>query len=167
MFWQAVAVLPSRRQLLLGAAVAVTQACTIRRGPRRPPTASGSTTPTATAAAGPDPVVAAAARERALLAAYDDLLARHPGLAPLLSTYRADHAAHLHALEPGAVVSATVTPAPRRSPRKAEAQARRRLRALEARTAEAHARAAVSAPLAQAGLLASLAACEAAHAELL
>jgi hypothetical protein len=95
------------------------------------------------------------------------VLARYPDLAPRLSPYREDHAAHLHAVEPGAVVSATVTPSARRTPRKAQAVLRRRLRLLEERAAAAHAEAAVTAPADQAALLASLAACEASHAELL
>lgn len=122
-------------------------------------------------AAAPDPgaglVTAAAARERALLTAYDDVLAQHSDLAGLLSPYREDHAAHLHALDPGTVVSATVSPTTSRTSRRARARAQERLRALESRAGSAHARAAVTAPPAQAPLLASLAACEHSHAALL
>lgn len=159
-FWQAVRVFVSRRRLLLGAGVALASACTVQRGPRRP-TALATGDPRSPLLAG------ATGRERVLLAAYDDVLAQHPDLAPELSSYREDHAAHLHALEPGVVVSATVTPSTRRTSRRDAARARDRLRLLESRTATAYARAAVAAPPEHAALLASLAACEATHAELL
>jgi hypothetical protein len=140
--------------------MAVASACTVRRAPRRPP-------PAAAPSPVPDLLAAAAARERSLLAAYDDALGQHPDLAPLLSPYREDHAAHLHALEPGAVVSATVTPSPRRTSRRERTKVRKRLQLLEERVAKGYARDAVSAPVAHAPLLASLAGCEASHAELL
>lgn len=156
--------LASRRQVLVGSVVgavtALTGACDLR-GDGRPPAAGPAPRPTDRL------VAAAAARERALLAAYDEVLARHPDLATRLSPYREDHAAHLHALEPGAVVSATVTPSARRTPPKAAAALRARLRVLEQEAADTYARAAVGAPDEHAQLLASLAACEASHADLL
>lgn len=162
--WQAVGVLPSRRQLLTGAAAALLgaplSACEIRRAPRRP---AARPTPTAS-----DRLLSsAAARERALLAAYDDVLARYPDLAPRLGPYRADHAAHLHAVEPGAVVSASVAPSTRRTSKKTQAKVRARLREKEEAAAAAYARQVESAPAEHAALLAVLAACEASHAELL
>jgi len=153
-------VLASRRQVLVGAVVALTSACDLR-DERGGPTAEPTPTPTDRLLA------AAAARERALLAAYDDVLARHPDLAARLSPYREDHAAHLQAVEPGAVVSATVAPSAARTPRPTQVALRRRLRVLEQEAADTYARAAVGAPAEHAALLASLAACEASHADLL
>ena len=152
--------LASRRQVLVGAAVVLASGCDPGRDPA-PPTARATPTPTDRLLA------AAAARERSLLAAYDEVLARHPDLAVRLSPYRADHAAHLLAVEPAAVVSATVAPSARRTPPREQARLRARLRALEEQAAETYARAAAGAPPGHATLLASLAACEASHAELL
>jgi hypothetical protein len=55
----------------------------------------------------PDQLVAqqVAAAEQALLAAYDAVTVAHPELAGRLAPFRADHAAHLHGLVPGATPS--------------------------------------------------------------
>lgn len=159
----------SRRQVLATAAALLggglaggLTGCDARRGPRSP-----GARPTGTPAPADRVLTAAVARERALLAAYDDVLARYPDLAPRLTPYRDDHAAHLHALEPGAVVSASVTPSTRRTPKRVQRRLRARLRAMEEKAAAACARDAESAPRERAVLLAALAASEASHAELL
>lgn len=64
-----------------------------------------------------DAVVArVAANERALLAAYDDAIARFPGLAAKLTPLRADHARHLDGITPGASTSASPSPSPTPAP---------------------------------------------------
>jgi hypothetical protein len=50
-----------------------------------------------------------AAAEQALLAAYDAVVVVHPELAGRLAPFRADHAAHLGGLVPGATPSTGVT----------------------------------------------------------
>lgn len=86
-------------------------------GPSRtavPPSATGA--PTGTVAPAPaspttDPTAQAAARnEHTLIAAYDDVMRTHPDLASALRGPRADHAAHLKALDPAAVLSPPPVP---------------------------------------------------------
>ena len=112
----------------------------------------------------PDPAQpfldAAVARESALLAAYDAAIAR--ASTPQLAAFRAEHAAHLSALESAVRPSASPTPSA-----SVAAAPPGSLVALERATAAAHADAAVSAPARIAPLLASLAACESSHAALL
>jgi hypothetical protein len=93
------------------------------RGPSTTP-ASGSRRPAATsvppttASASPEPTISAlspdqlvaqrvAVAEQALLAAYDAVTVAHPELAGRLAPFRADHAAHLRGLVPGATPSTT------------------------------------------------------------
>ena len=73
-----------------------------------PTTASASPEPTISALS-PDQLVAqrVAVAERALLAAYDAVTVAHPELAGRLAPFRADHAAHLRGLVPGATPSTT------------------------------------------------------------
>ncbi len=133
---------PTRRQVLASAVVLGATACTSGRpGRTNPDTALRS---------------AAVERERALIAAYDALLARRPADAPLLRALRAEHASHLAALDPlAAPPSASASPPP---------VDRARLRALERAAATAHGAAAVGAGRALAGVLASCSASEASHA---
>ena len=113
----------------------------------------------------PAELVAARDAELRLIAAIDASVARDPALRAHLAPIRADHVAHRDALD-GALASY-----PARSPAAAATRAgaldRPGLRAAE-RTAAAHA-AQRAATLAgpNAALLASIAACEASHAELL
>lgn len=97
----------------------------------------------------------AVAREQDLLQAYDALLATAPSDSALLRGLRAEHAAHLVALDPLAAV-------PSSGPSVA-APDRAALRALERAAAAQHGEAAVTARRTLAGLLASLSACEGAH----
>ena len=91
-----------------------------------------------------------------------------PAVRRLLGQARADHAAHLHALEqlvatyPTPAPSATSTPAPAGTPRTLVA-----LRSAESAAATASAERARRLTGGPAALLASIAACEATHAELL
>ena len=81
--------------------------------PHVPP---GKDSAAATASRSPlasDVVVArVAGDERALIAAYDDAMSAHPGLASRLAALRADHADHLDGLLPGAAASLAASPAP-------------------------------------------------------
>jgi hypothetical protein len=74
------------------------------------PPATASASPRATVSAlSPDQLVAqrVAAAEQTLLAAYDAVTAAHPELTGRLAPFRADHAAHLQGLVPGATPSTT------------------------------------------------------------
>ncbi len=134
---------PTRRQVLVAAAVGGVAACTGERDTR---------------AADRDAALrqAAVQRERDLLAAYDAALSRTTPDAALLQALRAEHAAHLAVLDP---LAAGPSPAPRPA-----AVDRTRLTALERAAATAHAAAALSAGRALAGVLASCSASEASHA---
>ena len=113
----------------------------------------------------PAELVAARDAERALIAAIDASLAHEATLRTHLAPIRADHSAHLAALE--AAIGAYPTPAAMPAVARAAPLDRAGLRAAE-RTAAAHGaqRAAVLTGR-SATLLASIAACEASHAELL
>jgi len=71
---------------------------------------SSATTPAATAAPADPTAQAAATSEHALIAAYDDAMRAHPDLAAALGIFRADHVAHLKALDAEAVVSPAPMP---------------------------------------------------------
>jgi hypothetical protein len=149
---------PSRRQVLAGVTVALAGACTSNH--RRP------------AAPNPDVALteAAIARERALIAVYDEARLRHPDLWDELGTYRDDHRAHLHALQPVPALSPDLPhtgPSPIPEPAAVLARQRAALAALERTAATAHANATVTASPRLATLLASLAASEASHAAVL
>ncbi|MFN2536641.1 MAG: hypothetical protein ABR549_00635 [Mycobacteriales bacterium] len=124
---------PSRRTVLVAAALSVTAACRHR--------SSGQAVPD------PDEALRAAAleRERQLLAAYQAVMTAHPALAAQLRLLAADKAVHVAALgSPGTATSNVRTPA--------------ELRALERSAATEHGRAAVTASRSLAPLLASLSA---------
>lgn len=113
------------------------------------------------------------AREVAELAArYDAVLARFPGAADELATLAAEHVAHVAALrgpQPSASpgnTTASASPAPPAVP-STLAEARTELAVAEREASERRTRQAVAAPAGTARLLASVAACEAAHAALL
>jgi hypothetical protein len=116
----------------------------------------------------PDPKVL-----RAAVQAEQDLLAGLSGGVPdvpsdLLRALRADHQAHLTALRASvAVALGSPSPSLAPAPRSPGSNSRVRIRALEAAAAQAaaHRAAALTGP--DAALLASIAACEATHAELL
>jgi Ferritin-like domain len=148
----------------------------------RPP-ASGAapstrtTAPTAGPPAAPatlaDPTAqAAATSERAMVAAYDDAMRAHPELATALGAFRADHAAHLKALNPDVVLSPAPVPSstgsssapasPPASPPAATVLAT--LTDLETRAAAARLGDMATATGSLAALLASIGGCEAAHA---
>jgi len=78
-----------------------------------PPSAAASPKPTISVLS-PDQLVAqrVAAAEQALLAAYDAVAVAHPELAGRLAPFRADHAAHLQGLVPGATPSTAPNAAP-------------------------------------------------------
>ncbi len=136
-----------------------------------------TTAPTASPPAAPatlaDPTAqAAATSERALVAAYDDAIRAHPDLATALGAVRADHVAHLKALNPDLALSAapvpsstgspTVPASPPASPPAATVLAA--LTDLETRAAAARLGDMATATGSLAALLASIGGCEAAHA---
>ncbi|MCU1588337.1 MAG: hypothetical protein JWN31_1830 [Frankiales bacterium] len=145
---------PSRRQLLSGAAVGLAAACTPDKPVAKTPSKDDRLREEA------------AIREEALLRLYAAALIAFPALTAELQPLQAQHVEHRTALGAQPLPSAITRADPRllgRTP----AEARRNLAALEKGTADGHAAAVPSAgrPLAQ--VLASLSACEAAHAEAL
>lgn len=124
---------PSRRTVLVAAALSFTAACRVRHA--------------AAPATDPDDALRAAAleREQQLLAGYESVIAKHPALAPRLRALAADKAVHVAELgDRGTVTSTVATVAG--------------LRALERSAATAHGQAAVTASRRLAPLLASLSA---------
>ena len=88
------------------------------RSPQPAATSAPPATASTSAPASPRPSVAAlsadqlvaqrvAAAEQALVAAYDAVVVGHPELAGRLAPFRADHAAHLQGLVPGATPSSS------------------------------------------------------------
>jgi hypothetical protein len=143
--------------------------------PASPPAAPATTTDAPARATLADPTAqAAATSERALVAAYDDAMGAHPDLATALGAFRADHAAHLKALNPDLVLSPapapmptstaspTVPASPPASPPAATVLAT--LNDLETRAAAARLGDMATATGSLAALLASIGGCEAAHA---
>jgi hypothetical protein len=161
-----------------------------------PPATTSATTPTSpkptVSALSPDQLVAqrVAAAEQALLAAYDAVAVAHPELVGRLAPFRADHAAHLHGLVPGALPSTTAssstapvaslapsnttapstiassTTAPVSSP-PTSAQIFQQLAEVERNAAAARVSDVASTSGSLARLIASIGGCEAAHAALL
>jgi hypothetical protein len=125
-------------------------------------------TPTPAAAPLPPAALIAAVRaERALIADLDATTGGTPEVRRVIVAARADHAAHLatltailraHHRTPGETPARRVRGTPR---------TRAQLRAAEEQAARAAARCAASLDGAEAAVLASIAACEATHAELL
>ena len=108
----------------------------------------------------------AAIREEALLQLYAAAIVAFPELTAQLQPLSDQHAAHRAAL--GADPLPTPSPtADRKLLGRTASEARRNLAALESGTAKSHATAVPLAGRAVAQVLASLAACEAAHAEVL
>jgi hypothetical protein len=163
-----------------------------------PPTGSrqsapSSAPPTAPPASPKAPVLSAdqllagriAIAEEALLAAYDAAADAHPELADRLASFRADHAAHLHGLVPGATPPAPSSTAPSSAapssiPPSGAASANapvssppastailRQLADLERSAAAARVNDVMSTTGSLARLVASIGGCEAAHAALL
>ena len=145
---------PSRRTVLSGGILGLAAACTsgARVAAPRVPTRDDLLRQQA------------AVREEALLRMYNAALAAFPVLAPELGPLRDHHVQHRAAL--GATVAVTETAAPALLGTTA-AEARTRIAALEKGTSQLHAKAALMAGRELAPLLASLAACESSHAELL
>jgi hypothetical protein len=126
--------LVSRRtalRLLAVGALGLLTACRPTRSPTATttsgsPAATGTSTPSVRGSqAAPTradlAVKRAAAGEQALLLAYDAAAGQHPELADRLAPLRADHAAHLVALTPGAsTASASPPPSPSVTPGLAE-----------------------------------------------
>ena len=160
-----------------------------------PQPAPTSAPPTAAPAPSQTPVLSAdqllaervALAEEALLAAYNAVADAHPELAGRLAPFRADHAAHLHGLVPGATPStpassstagsstppASIPPsgnasasAPLSSP-PASTEILRQLADLERSAAAARVNDVAATSGALARLVASIGGCEAAHAALL
>ena len=156
---------PTRRTVLFAtAAVVVAAAGGAGYAALRPEPARGR-------AAAPPELVAAVAAERDLIALIDAELAAHTSLGQLLTQVRSDHNAHLAALQ-AAVAAYPGTPptAPtptRPQPSGSASAARANVRAAEQRawTAAASRARVLTGPAAT--VLASIAACEATHAELL
>lgn len=107
----------------------------------------------------------AAAAERALIADLDATTGGAPSVRRLLTAARADHAAHLSALED--LLTAYRTPSPSPSPVPGTPRTLAQLRSAEQQAATAAGTRADASSGARAALLASIAACEASHAELL
>ncbi len=158
-----------RRRTVLGlagaGAGALAAGCTGTGGP--------GATPTPTVAPPPDPLLAELADERRLVALYAATAARHPALAERLRGPAADHADHVEALTRAlddAGSPAPTGPASSAAPRAVPASpaaALAGLRAAERAAAAARGAAALTAPGHRAGLLASVAACEASHQQVL
>lgn len=116
----------------------------------------------------PDALVAAVEAERALIADLDATTGGEPAVRQVIAQARADHAAHLRVLRAlladyrQPVATASSSPAPRGRPRTAVD-----LRRSEQRASSIAARHAMTLDGPTAALLASIAACEATHAELL
>jgi len=140
------------------------------------PAAPATTTNASARATLADPTAqAAATSERALVAAYDDAMRAHPDLATALGAVRADHVAHLKALNPDLVLSPAPVPSstgsptapasPPASPPAATVLAVvAMLTDLETRAAAARLGDMATATGSLAALLASIGGCEAAHA---
>ena len=124
---------------------------------------SGRSSPAAPAAA-PAALVAAVRAERALIADLDATTGGSGTVRSVIRQARADHAAHLAALR--GVLAGYVHPRASAMP-PGRARARAQLRAAETAAAQAAAQHATDLTGAAAALLASIAACEATHAELL
>jgi hypothetical protein len=149
-------VTPTRRALLLGGAAGLLTACT---RPTAPPRA---------AAVDPDAALRSAAveRERALLAAYDAVLAASPAALARLAPLRAEHEAHLTALGVGTRAFPAGSPSPAPSASASAAAGAPSVVGLvraERAAASAHAAATETATPALAALLAQLAASESSH----
>ena len=117
-------------------------------------------------------ITAARSREQVLLDAYGQAVAAHPELSAELANLSAHHSEHLAALglstAPATPADAQPVPARLAPSTSATARAARaRLSNLEREAANAHGAAAVLASRALAPILASLGACEAAHAAVL
>jgi hypothetical protein len=118
----------------------------------------------APSAPAPDALASALDAERVLLATIDAMPGRHQ--TALLAQIRADHAAHLRALRRllATYPSSRMVPS---NPGSAQPRTLAQLRGVENQAAVAAAQGAVALDGAAAALLASIAACEASHAELL
>lgn len=115
----------------------------------------------------PGTLVSAVDAERVLLATLEAMTAGSHEARSVLAQIRADHAAHLHALRR---VLATYPPPATRTPSgpgSAQPRTLAQLRDVEKQAASAAAQRAATLDGAAAALLASIAACEATHAELL
>jgi hypothetical protein len=117
-------------------------------------------------AAPPPALVAAIADERGLLADLDATTGGGPAVRRLIDQLRADHEAHLAALRK-VLLSITQAPARQPAPLRGTPKTRAQLRAIEGAAAELAAQRAAALDGPTAALLASIAACEATHAELL
>jgi hypothetical protein len=164
---------PSRRRFLLGSGVAVVLAA----GAGTLAGLLGASSPTANSPRNPPAeLLAAAAAERALISSVDQAIAARTAPASQLALIRSNHASHLVALEAALAVatgpSAATTPAGSGSPPPARppsgaARTRKQLIAAEKRASSAAAASAAKLAGDDAALLASIAACEACHGELL
>ncbi len=120
----------------------------------------------------PAALTSAAETERALLAGVEQALSAQTASAAILARIRVDHSAHLSALEGAiALIAGPPTP-PKASPTPTSAVPGRppglaALHAAELSASAAAAAGALELSGAEAALLASIAACEACHAELL
>ena len=156
---------PSRRRFLIGSGAAVLLAGGIGTVAA---VATEKSSGTATAPNPPADLIAAASAERALIAAVDRAISGRSAPAARLALIRSDHVAHLQALEAAvALVHSSPSPVPTSaggSPTPISAAQLARLEAGAAKTA-----AGIAARLTgnDATLLASIAACEACHVELL
>ncbi len=159
-------VLPRRTVLGLAGAAAGVLAAAGCSGTGDPAGAPAPTTPPPA-----DPLLGELADELTLVAAYAATVVRHPALATRLAGPRDDHVEHAQALRQE--LDATGTPAPTLSPLPPRpvpatpAAALAALRAAERAAAAARGAAALAAAADRAGLLASVAACEASHQQVL
>jgi hypothetical protein len=124
---------------------------------------AGRSSPTGPTAA-PAPLIAALRAERALIADLDATTGGSGRVRSVISQARADHAAHLSALR-GVLAGYAHSESPAKPHGRPRSQAQ--LRAAEGAAAQAAAQRATRLTGATAALLASIAACEATHAELL
>ena len=113
----------------------------------------------------PAALLAAAETERALIADLDATTGGAPAVRRVIVAARADHAAHLHALD--AILARFRPTHPARRRHRGTPRSAAQLRSAEQRAGADAARRASEVDAGYAALLASIAACEATHAELL
>ena len=141
------------------------------------PAATTTSTGPTSSAPPPDPLADHLTAERRLLGSYQATIARHPTLAKRLAPLRADHSAHVTALEQALGIAPTATPTASASPTPqvtdlppvpaAAPAALVALRNAERAAAAERAAGCLIATDAAAPLLASIAACESSHEALL
>jgi hypothetical protein len=153
---------PSRRGVLVGGALGVVAA-----GVGISVAVATKPEPARDDVTAPSHLLAALAAEHALLASIDAIVHPSAALRPMLRQLRADHAAHRAALHAAIARTGSLAELTPSSSRRPAPPSKAELRAAEQHAAARSARLALLLHGSDAVLLASIAACEATHAELL